>query len=234
MNRTPDPPSPRGGPPAGSGSPRSRSTVRLPRSPDAPERRVAPEPPFRRPSLRAAAVLVVFLIVVGGLGYPLAVTGFAQLVTPHSANGSLVVAANGTVIASELLGQNITNASLFWLRPSWIDYQPFTQAGNETPYGPTNSALRNLTSYYIAQYGLTNVTVPIDLASPSASGLDPDVTPQSALVQIPRVAAHTGLGQAYLTTLVRSFITPPAAGLFGPPFVNVIDLDRALLAALGR
>jgi K+-transporting ATPase ATPase C chain len=179
-------------------------------------------------------IFVVFLMVVGGLGYTIVVTSFAQYVTPGTANGSLVVAANGTIIASELLGQNITNSSLFWLRPSLVDYQAFTNAGNETPYGPTNPELRNLTLYYIAQYGLTNVTVPIDLVSPSASGLDPDITPESALLQIPRVALHTGLSQAYLTTLVQAWVTPPTAGLFGASYVNVLDLDRALLAELGK
>ncbi|MCI4318522.1 MAG: potassium-transporting ATPase subunit C [Thermoplasmata archaeon] len=203
-------------------------------SPEPLDRRMAPEPPFRLPSLRASLLFVVFLLVVGGLGYPIAVTAFAQYVTPGTANGSLVVAANGTVIASELLGQNITNASLFWLRPSLIDDQPFTGAGNETPYGPTNPELRNLTLYYIAQYGLANVSVPVDLVTPSESGLDPDITPESALVQVPRVAAHTGLSQAYLTTLVQAWITSPTAGLFGPSYVNVLDLDRALLASLGR
>ncbi|MCI4350866.1 MAG: potassium-transporting ATPase subunit C [Thermoplasmata archaeon] len=198
------------------------------------DRRMAPEPPFRLPSVRASAVLVVFLIVVGGLGYPILVTAFAQYVTPATANGSLVVAANGTVIASELLGQNITNASLFWLRPSLIDYQPFSQAGNETPYGPTNPALRNLTLYYIGQYGLLNVSVPIDLATPSSSGLDPAITPEAALVQIPRVAAHIGLSQPLLTSLVQAWITQPTAGFLGPAYVNVLDLDRALLALRGR
>jgi K+-transporting ATPase ATPase C chain len=220
------------GPPSRGAAPAPPGGVVRP-SDEPVSRRLAPEPPFRRPSARASVVLVLFLVVVGGLGYTGAVTAFAQYVTPGTANGSLVVAANGTVIASELLGQNITNASLFWLRPSLIDYQPFTQAGNETPYGPTNPALRNLTLYYIAQYGLSNVSVPIDLATPSSSGLDPAITPEAALVQIPRVAAHTGLSQAYLTTLVKGWITEPTAGFLGPAYVNVLDLDRALLALRG-
>ena len=96
-------------------------------------------------AFRASAVLLVFIVVFGGVLYPLAVTVFAQQVTPLSANGSIITAANGTAIASSLLGQNISNSSLFWLRPSLIDYQPYTGAGSEVPLGPSDPALVNQT-----------------------------------------------------------------------------------------
>ena len=83
----------------------------------------APEPAYRGPSARAALGLLVVSLLLTGIAYPLAVTGFAQVVTPNTANGSLVLAPNGTAIASSLIGENISSPSLFWLRPSLTDWQ---------------------------------------------------------------------------------------------------------------
>lgn len=198
----------------------------------------AAEPPSPRPGLasrglrafRASAVLLVGLLLFSGIVYPMALTYFAQEVTPQTANGSLVYAANGTAIASEILGQNISNASLFYLRPSLIDFEPFTGAGNEVPYGPSDPALRAEVNQSISEYGLANLTVPLNLVAPSASGLDPDISVAAALVQIPRVAHFSGFSQSDLTRFVNAHATNPAYGFLGPPaYVNVLELDLLLI-----
>ncbi|MCI4317091.1 MAG: potassium-transporting ATPase subunit C [Thermoplasmata archaeon] len=194
---------------------------------------VGPTPPSRlrrgAGAFRASALLLAFIVVFSGVLYPLGVTILAQQVTPGTANGSILHAANGTAIASALIGQNITNSSLFWLRPSMIDYQPYTGAGNEAPLGPSDPSLINQTLGFIREYGLTSVTAPISLVSLSASGLDPVISLGGALVQIPRIAANTSLTQEVLRTFVNSHAILPTAGIFGPPYVNVIQLDLILI-----
>lgn len=193
----------------------------------------APEPPYRAPSLRAPLVLLALVVLLAGGAYTAAVGGFAGVVGPIAPAGTPVAGGNASAIASQLIGQNISNASLFWLRPSLTDWAAATGSG-ESPFGPTDPALRNATVGYMALYGLANTTVPIDLVSPSESGIDPDLSPAAALAQVPRVAAATGLGQAYLLGFVQSHVQMPPLGFVGPPYVNVIDLDLALLAVLGR
>jgi len=198
--------------------------------------------------LRASLTLLACLVVVAGLAYPGAITVFAQLANPAGANGSLVFYPNGTAYGSSLIGENITNPSLFWLRPSLIDDQTFNATGgsnapgDEVPYGPTDPNLRNSTQYYVDAYfnatgnmtaaELANLSVPVDLVTPSASGLDPDLTPAAVLVQIPRVAYYSGLHQSFLVSFVLAHVQGPLLGAFGPRYVNVVALDVALLPML--
>lgn len=183
-------------------------------------------------SPRAAIGFLVLLLLLSGLAYPEAMTGVAGALTPHTANGSIEHSPNGTAFASGLLGENITNPDLFWLRPSLIDDAAFSGAGGEVPPGPTDPALVNETRHYIALYGLNGTVVPIDLVTPSASGLDPDVTPAGVLVQIARVSTHTGLPESFLLTLVNTHIHSPFLGVFGTAWVNVVALDVDLLTYL--
>ena len=189
---------------------------------------LAPDLPYRPPSLRSLLGLLALAILLGGVAYPAAVTGFAQAVTPQTAAGSLLVSANGTVIGSSLIGQNITNTSLFWLRPSFQDYSA-TLGSGESPYGPTDPNLLNLTRYYLDLYGINATTVPLVLVAPSESGLDPALTPDAVLVQVPRVAYYTHLTTAFLVSFVEAHIHPPVFGVIGPSYVNVITLDIDLL-----
>ncbi|HZY91558.1 MAG TPA: potassium-transporting ATPase subunit C [Thermoplasmata archaeon] len=218
---------------AAQSTPPARQTVGAPSSPVPPPGGLAPDPPFRLPSWRSALGLLAITVLLGGLAYPAAVTGFAQALVPGPANGSLVYASNGTAIGSELIGQNITNASLFWLRPSFHDFSA-TLGSGQSPYGPTDPNLVNLTKYYIAQYGLNGTAVPLVLIAPSESGLDPDLTPEAALVQIPRVAFHTGLSPAFLVGFVENHVQAPLLGFLGPSYVDVIQLDLDLLSLLGK
>ncbi len=193
---------------------------------------LVPEPPFRPPSARAVLGLLLTVLLLASLGYTGAIGGFAHLLGPLAPAGTPVAPGSASEIASELLGQNISNASLFWLRPSLTDWSALSTSGSSA-YGPTDPALLNATREAIAHYGLGNATVPIDLVSPSESGLDPDLTPGAVLVQIPRVAAATHLSDGVLVGLVDAHTQAPALGLFGPTYVNVIVLDLALLTVLG-
>ena len=208
----------------------ARMPTRVPRAVELPRGHpsalVRPPPPDRPvvwPTARSVTVLLVLMVLLSGVVYPGAVRLVADLVAPTSFGGPTVT-----------LGENITDPALFWLRPSLIDYQAFTGAGGEVPYGPLDPSLVNQTRAYIQQYGLTNVTVPANLVTPSESGLDPDILPQAALVQIPRIAQAAHLTQAALVGLVDRFITEPQLGIFGPEYVDVIQLDQALLGIEGR
>jgi len=199
-------------------------------------------PPVRGPAghLRAAALLLTLAVVTGGLGYPLVVTGFAQLVAPTTANGSLVTGPNGTVVGSILVAQNLSVPWLFWPRVSSIDYNML--AGSPAPPGPADPALRAEILAYLAEYrnlsfNGTNQSLgenlTLWLVSESGSGIDPDLQPQDALVQIPRIAWFTHLAQSDLRALVDRHTQEPLGGIPGPKFVNVLELDIALEALRG-
>lgn len=192
---------------------------------------LADPPPFQAPPVRVVLGFLVFAIVICGVVYPLVVDGIERGVGSFGPTGDYVPGGDPSQLNSGLLGQNITNESLFWLRPSLIDYNATLSSG-EAPYGPTDPNLANLTRYYIGVYGLNNTTVPLDLVGNSESGIDPDLSPAAALVQIPRVAAHTNLSEVFLTQFVTSHITQPILGIIGPQYVDVITLDLALLKVL--
>ena len=188
------------------------------------------EPPGHHPfagHLRASLVLLALTILLLGLAYPGVITVFAQEVTPWTANGSLVD-YNGTVVGSNLIAQNLSAPWLFWERPSPVDYNSFN--GSPTLLGYSDPALYNETESYMQQYGpyAVNASVPEILVTVSGSGLDPDLTPEAALVQIPRIANVTGLSMNELQTLVNSVIVPPLLGFVGPAYVNVLHLDLQL------
>jgi K+-transporting ATPase ATPase C chain len=188
-----------------------------------PPRALAAEGSLIWPSARTVSIFLVLMILVSGVLYPGAIRVAAELIEPNSSDGSTIS-----------LGQNITDPALFWLRPSIIDYAAFSGAGSEVPPGPTDPTLVNQTEAYIEEYGLANVTVPLNLVTPSESGLDPDIYPSAALIQIPRVAYFSNLSEANLTALVDRFIVQPDVGIFGPQYVDVIQLDQALLGIEGR
>jgi K+-transporting ATPase ATPase C chain len=188
-------------------------------------------PPGHHPVLghvRASIVLLVLTIFLLGLAYPGAITVFAQEVEPASANGSLIY-VHGTAVGSSLIAQNLSAPFLFWERPSPVDYNSFN--GSPTLLGYSDPALVNETESYMQQYGpyAVNATVPEILVTVSGSGLDPDLTPEAALVQIPRIANATNISMAILQALVNKHITPPLEGFIGPAYVNVLELDLDLV-----
>lgn len=190
--------------------------------------------------IRPAVVITLLLTVVTGLIYPGIVTGLAQLIFPNQANGSLLHASNGQVIGSDMIGQYWTSPKYFHGRPS-ATVNPTTgtpelyAADNSTAsnLGPTNKVLIQDVQQRVAELKKENPNappgpVPVDLVTASGSGLDPDITLAGALYQVPRVAAARGLSQAVVTQLVMSRETGRFLGIFGEPYVNVLDLNLAL------
>jgi potassium-transporting ATPase KdpC subunit len=193
-------------------------------------------PPARRPlvaHLRASVVLLVLAVLLLGLGYPVAVTAFAEVVTPWTADGS-IQHEGGMAVGSALIAQNLSAPWLFWERPTPWDYNSFN--GSPPPLGYSDPALVNETLSYMQQYGpyALNASVPEILVTVSGSGLDPDLTPEAVLVQIPRIANATNLSMSVLLDLVNAQIHPPLLGFIGPAYVNVLELDLKLLPLEGR
>ncbi|HUB94300.1 MAG TPA: K(+)-transporting ATPase subunit C [Stellaceae bacterium] len=197
--------------------------------------------------IRPAIMMIVVMTVLTGLIYPLAMTGIAQILFPHQANGSLIV-KNGAVIGSELIGQNFTTDKYFHPRPS-ATTEPDPKDPTKTvavPYAADNSAASNLAP--TAQPLIDRVKgdadklhaenasapVPVDLVTTSASGLDPDITPAAALFQVPRVAKARGLPEDQIRQLVDDNTTSRTVGILGEPRVNVLKLNLALDALSGK
>ena len=182
--------------------------------------------------VQAAIVLLGALALLTGIVYPVAVTGIAQVVFPSAASGSLLV-VDGRVRGSSLIGQPFSAPGYFWSRPSATSPVPYNAAASAgSNLGPTNPALmaavqERVAALRAADPGLTG-PVPVDLVTASASGLDPDISPAAALVQVPRVARARGLREELLHQLVRSHIESRAFGFVGEPRVNVLALNLAL------
>jgi potassium-transporting ATPase KdpC subunit len=174
----------------------------------------------------------IFLMILLGVGYPLAVTGISQLVFPHQANGSLITKGD-QIVGSELIGQNFTKPEYFQPRPSAAGndgYDPTASGGYN--YGPTNQKLIDRVKASVAKFHKDNPDyqgpIPADLLTGSGSGLDPDISPASAQVQEARVAKARGISQDQLNQLVAQYTKSPDLGLLGEPRVNVLKLNLAL------
>jgi potassium-transporting ATPase KdpC subunit len=174
----------------------------------------------------------IFLTILLGVGYPLAVTGISQLIFRHQANGSLIT-KNGQVVGSELIGQNFTKPEYFQPRPSAAGndgYDPTASGGYN--FGPTNQKLIDRVKASAEKFHKENPDyhgpIPADLLTGSGSGLDPDISPASAQAQAPRVAKARGISADQLNQLVAQYTKSPDLGLIGDPRVNVLKLNLAL------
>jgi potassium-transporting ATPase KdpC subunit len=178
-----------------------------------------------RTSIRFTIVTTVLL----GVAYPLLVTGIAGTLFPRKAAGSLIL-KDGQVIGSELLAQSFTSDKYFHPRPSAAGngYDPTSSGGSNL--AQSNKALVDRIQGSIDKLALENPgkPVPIDLVTTSGSGLDPDITPDAAFFQIPRVAKARGIPEARINQLIHDHIASRQLGLLGEPRVNVLDLNLAL------
>jgi K+-transporting ATPase ATPase C chain len=182
--------------------------------------------------LRPIVVLLGGATLLTGILYPLTVTGIAQLAMPFAANGSLVE-QDGRLVGSALIGQPFAADRYFWGRPSAISYDASASGGSNL--GPTARALAERLQAEVARRkAAPNGGLPADAATASASGLDPHISPATALRQVGRVAAARGRSEAEIRTLVEEEIRAPALGLIGEPRVSVLALNLALDALPAR
>ncbi|MDB5036256.1 MAG: K+-transporting ATPase, subunit [Chlorobi bacterium] len=182
-----------------------------------------------RSQLRPAIVMMLLMTVLTGMIYPAVVTGIAQGLFPHRANGSLIV-EKGQVVGSELIGQNFTRPEYFHPRPSAAGAGYDATASGGSNLGPASRVLAARVDSISAALHRENpdVPVPIDLVTTSASGLDPDITPAAAEFQAPRIASARKLPLERVRELIAATTEDRQLGVLGEPRVNVLLLNRAL------
>ena len=189
--------------------------------------------------IRPAIVFLIVLTIITGLIYPLAMTGIAQAIFPNQSQGSLIT-VNGKVVGSSLIGQQFTEDKYFHGRPSATTGTDTKGATVPQPYnasnsmgsnlGPTSKALSDRVNADVAKLKQENpnMQVPVDLVTTSASGLDPDISPEAAAFQVPRVAKARNLTPDQVSQLVQQQTQGRLLGLIGEPHVNVLALNLAL------
>jgi K+-transporting ATPase ATPase C chain len=191
--------------------------------------------------IRPAIVLLLALTLITGLLYPLAMTGVANLLFPFQAQGSFIE-KDGKVVGSALIGQDFASDRYFHGRPSAtlgpdpndpsktaaVPYNAANSMGSNL--GPTNKALINRVAAETQKLKETNpaAQVPIDLVTTSGSGLDPDITPEAAYFQVPRIAKARNMPENALSNLIAKHVDGRTFGILGEPHVNVLALNRAL------
>jgi len=195
--------------------------------------------------LSGAVRISLVTLALCGFAYPLAVTAVGQLIMPYQANGSRETTADGSVVGSRLIGQRWSDPKWFHGRPSAtvaLDPQDPTKtidapynAANTSPsnLGPTSKVLQDRLSadrkaLDEAQPDLAGTALPADMLTASASGLDPDITPANALLQVTRVAQARGVPPERIAALVQQHVAPRSLWIFGEPRVNVLELNLAL------
>jgi potassium-transporting ATPase KdpC subunit len=190
--------------------------------------------PTRDSTLRhipTALLYTIVSVIVFGIIYPLLMTLAAHVLFPRQADGSLVT-LNGSVVGSDIIGQLWTKPQYFHGRPSAAGkgYDPTSTGG--TNFGPTSKKLIDQTRATIVALKKENPDshgpVPMDLVTSSASGIDPDISPEGAYYQAPRVAKARGMPVGLINALIAAHVRPRELGFLGEPRVNVLELNLAL------
>ena len=191
--------------------------------------------------LRPAFFMLLIFTLITGVIYPLVVTGIAQVVFPHQANGSLIM-VNEKAVGSELIGQQFDDPKYFWGRISetgTFAYNAFNAenltASSGSNYGPLNPALTKMVQARIDAFKAADpnntLPIPVDLVTSSGSGLDPHISIAAAVYQVHRVAQARGLSEAQVKALVDKYTQGRQLGFLGEPTVNFLELNLALDAA---
>ena len=163
--------------------------------------------------------------------YPVIITGIAQLVFPWKANGSLMIGDN-KLIGSLLIGQTFSDSRYFWSRPSATSPFPYNAASSSgSNLGPTNPVFLETVkkrTVLFKKSSDSNQDIPVDLVTASGSGLDPDISPEAAYYQAPRIAKARGISQQRVQSIIRNSIQKRTLGILGEPRVNVLIMNLAL------
>ena len=206
---------------------------------------------------KSALVLTVFMLILCGFAYPAALTGLGQFMFPHQANGSLITAEGEKTtepeeaIGSAIVGQDFSgNPKYFQGRVSGVNYNTYTEEEKEdNSYGgvgsggsnlaPSNEELKERVEKSVDEFleknpGVEKGDIPADLLTASGSGMDPDITPQSAKIQIPAIAENTGLSEEELEKIVENNTEGKVLGVFGHERVNVLKCNLEIAKAIGE
>ena len=177
-----------------------------------------------------AVKITFFTVLIFGIVYPLFIVGIAGLVAPDGGDGE-TIQVNGKTIGFELIGQSFKTEKYFNSRPSAINYNAAATGGSDK--GPSNpdylkQVKERINDFISKNPGIRREDIPVDLITASGGGLDPQISPQAAYVQIPRIAKARGLSEEKLKVLVEQYVQPPLLNLFGFSIVHVLSLNIAL------
>lgn len=203
---------------------------------------------------RQAITVTIVLLVICGLAYPLALTGVSQVIFPKQANGNLITVDDKTV-GAETIGQEFTEDYFLWGRPSAYHYNTYEEdaegnryysdgteytgvSSGSTNYAPSNPALTervaaDMENFLAKNPGVSAEDIPTDLMTASGSGLDPHISPESAQIQVPRIAAASGLREEEVQRIIDAHTEGKTFGIFGEETVNVLLVNIDIAEAMG-
>jgi K+-transporting ATPase ATPase C chain len=178
------------------------------------------------PAIKLTLLCILFFVVI----YSLIIWGAAYLTAPNHGKGEVIM-KDGKIVGFAVIGQTFTEDNYFYSRPSAVNYNAAGSAGSNK--GPSNpdylqQVLARMDTFLIHNPGIKKSEIPVELITASGSGLDPDLSPEAAWVQIPRIAKLRGIPEEKLKALVHTQTEKPLLGLFGPPKINVLKLNLAL------
>lgn len=202
--------------------------------------------------MKKAILVSIVLMILCGIIYPLVLTGISQLVLNKKANGNMVV-VDGKEVGSELIGQNFTDPKFFRGRVSSVNYNTYTEGDTrpnkegKTAYSGVGSGSQNLApsnkelqervkkdieDFLKSNPGVKKEDIPTDLLTSSGSGLDPDISPEAAAIQIPAVSKASGISETELQKIVNKYTEGKSLGIFGEPRVNILKANIEIASIL--